>query len=64
MKTEIIYMKITADKYELPIAWADTPEELAKQLGIKSVRSLKKRCLDSNGSFRAVKIAKGEKDGR
>ena len=31
-----IWMKVTKDKYELPIAVADSPMELARILGISS----------------------------
>lgn len=31
-----VYMKVTADKYELPIAIADSPKELAEMVGVKS----------------------------
>ena len=30
-----LYMKVTKDKYELPVAVAETKEELARMLGIK-----------------------------
>ena len=30
-----LYMKVTRDKYELPVAVAETKEELAWMLGIK-----------------------------
>lgn len=30
-----LYVRTTADKYELPIAVADSPKELAQMLGIK-----------------------------
>ena len=29
-----VYMKITTDRYELPVAVADTGEELAKMCGV------------------------------
>ena len=32
-----MYMKVTADKYRLPIAVADTKKELAKLLGVPLV---------------------------
>lgn len=32
---EIIYMKVTMDKYELPLAVADTVVELARIVGAK-----------------------------
>ena len=31
---DVLYMKVTADKYELPIAVADTAVELAKMVGV------------------------------
>ena len=53
---QAIYMKVTHDKYELPIAWADSPEELGRMLKIKSYRSLKQRCRKSLYDFRMVII--------
>ena len=29
-----LYLKVTRDKYELPVAVADTPSELAKMVGV------------------------------
>ena len=51
-----IFMKVTHDKYELPIAIADTAEELADMLHIKSVRSIRSRCKKSLYDFRYVII--------
>lgn len=31
-----LYMVVTQDKYELPLAVADSPAELARMLGVKS----------------------------
>lgn len=31
-----VYMKVMADKYELPIAIADSPKELAEMVGVKA----------------------------
>lgn len=31
-----VYMAVTADKFELPVAVADTAEELAQILGVKA----------------------------
>ena len=53
---QAIYMKVTHDKYELPIAVADSPEELGRMLNIKSYRSLKQRCKKSQYDFRMVEI--------
>ncbi len=32
-----LWMKVTRDKFELPLAVADTKEELAKMLGLKRI---------------------------
>lgn len=32
--TKVVYMAVTKDKYELPIAVADTTAELAKLVGV------------------------------
>lgn len=39
-KIEYLYMAVTKDKYELPIAVADSPAELAEMIGVpvKTVR--------------------------
>lgn len=29
-----LYLKVTKDKYELPVAVADSPRELAKMIGV------------------------------
>lgn len=31
-----VYIAVTADKFELPVAVADTAEELAQMLGVKA----------------------------
>lgn len=33
--SEVIYMKVTKDEYELPVAVADTVRELARIVGLK-----------------------------
>lgn len=38
MKKKYIYMLVTKDKYELPLAVADSAEELGRILGIPSSR--------------------------
>ena len=30
----VIWMAVTADKYELPIVWAYTAEELSRMMGV------------------------------
>lgn len=32
---DVVYMKITKDEFELPVAVADSPKELAKIVGTK-----------------------------
>lgn len=34
--TKQMYMMVTKDEYELPLAFADTPAELARMLGLQS----------------------------
>ena len=62
-----IYMKVTNDQYELPVALADTPEELATMLGysVSSSRSIKARCVHGEFNFCCVQISviKEGKDG-
>lgn len=35
-----IYMKVTRDKYELPLAVADSPANLARILGLKNANKI------------------------
>lgn len=30
----VIWMAVTSDKYELPIVWANTAEELSRMMGV------------------------------
>jgi len=57
-----IFMKVTNDIYELPIAWGDSAEELSRQLGISSWRDVKMKCKKSESTFRyfTINIRKGE----
>ena len=32
----VVYMKVTTDKYELPVAIADSVKELAEKVGVKA----------------------------
>ena len=51
-----IYMKVSHDKYEFPIALADSAKELSQILGVKADRDIKMRCRRGEGDFRLVKI--------
>jgi len=55
MKQEI-YMKVSHDRYEFPIALADSAKELALILGVKADRDIKMRCRKGEGDFRLVYI--------
>ena len=64
----IVYMKVTRDKYELPVAIADTVGELAKMTGasketIFSNISHQKRGSIRKGSFKKVDIGELEEEG-
>lgn len=64
----IVYMKVTRDKYELPIAIADTVGELARMTGasketIFSNISHQKRGSIRKGSFKRVDIGELEEEG-
>lgn len=50
-------MKVTHDKFELPVAVADSAEELAEILHVKSPRSIRMRCKKSLYDFRLVIIS-------
>lgn len=51
-----IYMKVSHDKYEFPIALSDSAKELSQILGVKADRDIKMRCRRGEGDFRLVKI--------
>lgn len=51
-----IYMKVTHDRYEFPIAFADSAKELSEILGVKADRDIKMRCRRGEGDFRLVSI--------
>lgn len=64
-KEMIVYMKVTRDEYELPLAIADTAGELAKMTGategaIWSSISHQKNGRVKRGSFKAVEIGEIE----
>lgn len=55
-----LYMKVTRDEFELPVAVADSVAELAKMLGIKPntvSRSLsRQKCHGRKSCYRKVEI--------
>ena len=42
MADRYVWMKVTNDKYELPVAVADTSDELAAMVGIKSGNNIRR----------------------
>ena len=57
-----LYIRTTADKYELPIAVADSPNELAQMLGIKK-ESVYRRYWSKCPSPHWYKVEVEEDDG-
>lgn len=58
-----LWLAVTADKYELPIAVADTGAELGRMLGIKHNLINKMLCMHNKGqiaSWKKYKIIKLE----
>ena len=51
-----IYMKVSHDRFEFPIAFADSAKELSEILGVKADRDIKMRCRRGEGDFRLVSI--------
>lgn len=51
-----IYMKVTHDRFEFPIAFADSAKELSQLLGVKADRDVKMKCRRGEGDFRLVHI--------
>ena len=52
-----IYMKVSHDRYEFPIAFADSARELSMMLGVKADRTIKERCRKCEGDFRLIRIS-------
>ena len=50
-------MKVSHDKYEFPIALADSAKELSQMLGVKADRDIKMKCKRGEGDFRLVRIS-------
>ena len=57
-----LYIRTTADKYELPIAVADSPKELAQMLGIKA-ESVRRCLLRAHPTPHWYKVEVEEDDG-
>lgn len=60
-----IYIKISKDKYRLPLAVADTASELARICGVKTStvsRMIKKGKEGANTSYIVVEVEDGEFD--
>ena len=53
-----LYMAVTADKYELPIAIEDTPGKLAERINIKQSSILTAIALKRSGRNRGIKFIK------
>ena len=56
-----LYMKVTNDEYELPLAVADTQEELAKLLGVSRTAVTKaltnqKNHIYATSSYKEVEV--------
>lgn len=61
VKQRTVYMKVTDDEYELPVAIANTMKELAQILGVKKDTisgyiSRYNRGLASHSAYRKVEI--------
>lgn len=57
-KEKYLYMLVTADEYELPLAVFDSIEEIANYLGIKPSSVRAAICLNNDGSRTNRKIKK------
>lgn len=57
---EVIWMEVTSDKYELPVAVADSAEELAKMSGVKRTSIIEQLCRYRHGLYKQCKYRKIE----
>lgn len=59
-----LYMRVTHDKYELPVAVADSVIELAKMLGLgrSSLESIFSKVRRGNPRYKIYKIVEVEDD--
>ena len=60
VKPQYLYLKVTMDKFELPIAVADTPADLARMCGVNlsSVWRGLNKSKYGKGCYRSVRIDK------
>lgn len=58
MKKKYIWMAVTADRLELPIAIADTAEELSKILGINRTSVMTNALRKESGKISGRRIVK------
>lgn len=56
--TEVLYMQVTRDKYEFPVAIADSIPELANMIGKSpnTIKSYMSRCKKIGRKCRYIKI--------
>lgn len=61
-----IWLAVTRDKYEHPVALADSIEELAEMCGVKvnSIYSYMSHAKKSGGRCKYIRIEEGEEDGQ
>ena len=59
-----IWLKVTNDKYELPVAVADSAEELAKMCGVKvnNIHSSRSHAQARGNKTRYLKVEINEKE--
>lgn len=57
---DYLYMAVTPDKYELPIAVAETPTELGKLVGRSAVLISSSICHQRDGRFTGMKFVRVE----
>lgn len=65
MRSEYLWLAVTADEYELPIAVADTSIELGQMLGVSDstiAASIKRKCDGSRNGYRYLKVENVEDD--
>lgn len=53
-----VYMAVTADKYELPLAIADSPKQLAKLVGTTPAKISSAIGKNINGKYLGLKYVK------
>lgn len=58
MKEKYLYMAVTADKYELPIAVRDTAVDLGKIFGKTANAIVSSICRKRNGRYTGIKFVK------